>query len=164
MPTLIVLRHAKSDYPPGVCDHDRPLSARGERNAATIADHLAPHIPPYASVGVAVSSALRAQETWAIVASSLSRPVQVWTDRQLYLAEPEDILDVSRCFTTDVGIVVGHNPGLAELVERAHSGQGVGFEHGRQPFRTSTFAVVNVIGSGWGQYRDMVCTSIVTCR
>ena len=26
---LVVLRHAKSAYPPGVVDHDRPLAPRG---------------------------------------------------------------------------------------------------------------------------------------
>ena len=29
--TLLLLRHAKSDYPAGVADHDRPLAARGVR-------------------------------------------------------------------------------------------------------------------------------------
>jgi hypothetical protein len=31
--TLLLLRHAKSDYPQGVVDHDRPLAPRGEREA-----------------------------------------------------------------------------------------------------------------------------------
>ena len=32
--TLVLLRHAKSAYPPGVADHGRPLASRGEREAA----------------------------------------------------------------------------------------------------------------------------------
>ena len=28
--TLLLLRHAKSDYPDGVADHERPLAARGD--------------------------------------------------------------------------------------------------------------------------------------
>ncbi len=38
---LILIRHAKSDYPPGVPDHDRPLNARGLRDAPRIGAWLA---------------------------------------------------------------------------------------------------------------------------
>ena len=31
--TLVLLRHAKSAYPDDVADHDRPLNARGRRDA-----------------------------------------------------------------------------------------------------------------------------------
>ncbi|HUB57091.1 MAG TPA: histidine phosphatase family protein, partial [Mycobacterium sp.] len=31
--TLVLLRHAKSAYPNGVPDHDRPLAPRGRREA-----------------------------------------------------------------------------------------------------------------------------------
>ena len=32
--TLVLMRHGKSGYPPGVADHDRPLADRGRREAA----------------------------------------------------------------------------------------------------------------------------------
>ena len=37
---LILLRHAKSDYPAAVADHDRPLAPRGEREAALAGEWL----------------------------------------------------------------------------------------------------------------------------
>ena len=33
--TLVLMRHGKSGYPPGVADHDRPLADRGRREAVT---------------------------------------------------------------------------------------------------------------------------------
>ena len=38
--TLLLLRHAKSDYPAAVADHDRPLAPRGDREAALAGDWL----------------------------------------------------------------------------------------------------------------------------
>ena len=35
---LVLLRHAKSAYPHGVPDHDRPLAGKGRRNAAAAGD------------------------------------------------------------------------------------------------------------------------------
>ena len=40
---LILLRHAKSDYPLGVPDHDRPLNERGRRDADAAGAWLAEH-------------------------------------------------------------------------------------------------------------------------
>ena len=39
--TLILLRHAKSDYPDGVADHERPLAKRGIREAALADEKVA---------------------------------------------------------------------------------------------------------------------------
>ena len=40
MPTLYLLRHAKSSWDdPGLADHDRPLAQRGRRNAEALAEH-----------------------------------------------------------------------------------------------------------------------------
>ena len=43
--TLLLLRHAKSDYPAGVADHDRPLAPRGVREAGLAGDWLRAHAP-----------------------------------------------------------------------------------------------------------------------
>ena len=45
MPTLALLRHAKSAYPAGVADHDRPLNARGRRDAPVAGRLLAQFLP-----------------------------------------------------------------------------------------------------------------------
>src|SRR6478609_1619971 len=61
--TLILLRHAKSAYPPGVADHERPLAPRGEREAALAGDWLRAHAP--AVDAVLCSTATRTRQTLA---------------------------------------------------------------------------------------------------
>ena len=62
--TLVLLRHAKSGYPGGVRDHDRPLADRGRHEGALAGDWLRRHVPPVDEV--LCSTALRAQQTVAV--------------------------------------------------------------------------------------------------
>lgn len=154
MRTLILLRHAKSDYPPGVADHERPLSERGVANARTIAGELRTFLPGSSSVGVAVSTARRARETWSAVATDLPRVDRRWDDAALYLAEPEEIAEVTQCFDTDIGIVVGHNPGL-EVLARSYPAADADIDlRLRTKFPTAAFAVI----------ANDTCEAFVTCR
>ena len=61
MRTLLLLRHAKSDYPAGVGDHDRPLAARGIREAGLAGDWLRAAAPPVDAV--LCSTATRTRQT-----------------------------------------------------------------------------------------------------
>ncbi len=168
MPTLILLRHAKSDYPPGVPDHDRPLSARGLANAARIGERLREHIPASATLGVAVSSAKRTQQTWEVVQADFERVDQqvdqCWDDSALYLAQPAAIVEASRCFGTDVGIVVGHNPGLEELALSIPGRAGAASQIAVK-FPTAAFAVIHIAGDDW-EYSidDARLEAFMTCR
>lgn len=165
MQRLILLRHAKSAYPPGVPDHDRPLNARGRRNAATIAHRLSPFVMTDSRVVAAVSTATRAQETWAIVNQALN--VDHWYDRSLYLADPSTLLEVVSVMDADVGIIVGHNPGLEELARL-----GAGSDEVRdvvsghrlaEKFPTSAFAVLETQTHEW--HIDLLtCTGFGVCR
>src|SRR3954467_9521492 len=71
--TLLLLRHAKSDYPTGVADHERPLAPRGEREARLAGDWLRAHAP--AVDAVLCSSATRTRET--LVRTRIDAPVNV---------------------------------------------------------------------------------------
>ncbi len=165
MHRLIVLRHAKSDYPPGVGDHDRPLSDRGLRNAQTIAGRLRLHLPEDASVSAAVSTAARAQRTWEVVQQGLSIPS--WSDRTLYLAEPLILLEVASAFETDIGVIVGHNPGLEELARSARGARQVQDMKTsialREKFPTSAFAVLDSPAGVWAM-GHLTCTAFAVCR
>ena len=120
---LILIRHAKSDYPPGVRDHDRPLNARGMRDAPRIGAWLAARHDP-ASAGVTcvlVSSAKRAQLTWLLASSAMGATTSTWIDSE----EPRIYESDSRVLSTVIGelrescdsaVLVGHNPGLDDLV------------------------------------------------
>lgn len=133
MPTLVLVRHAKSAYPDGVPDHDRPLNERGERESQVMARRLGERFPDLDLV--LVSTARRAQQTWAPLS-------QVWpgvTHRDsgdLYLASASALRSqvASLPVTADVVAMVGHNPGMEELAT-VLSGVPV-------TLKTSTFAIL----------------------
>ena len=77
MATLILLRHAKSDWSGGGADLDRPLAKRGRRQAAEAGRWLAANVP---GIDLAVvSPATRAGSTWKVVAGELDGPTTVST-------------------------------------------------------------------------------------
>lgn len=119
---LVLMRHAKSDYPPGVADHDRPLSARGRRDAAVASDWLRQHRARLVTgeLTVLVSSATRAQETWAIAGAGLV--ASFTTEPRLYEACVSTIIDVATAYREGTVMVVGHNPTLEDCVRHLAAG------------------------------------------
>jgi phosphohistidine phosphatase len=122
--TLLVLRHAKSDWPDGVPDHERPLARRGRREAPLVGRWLREHGP--APDLVVCSTAVRARQTWELVAAELPPPPEVRLDKRMYEASAAELLSVvvetpDRVSTL---LVVGHNPGLEELAHLLTAGQG----------------------------------------
>ncbi len=118
MPDIFLIRHAKSEYPPGIPDHDRPLSARGRLDAAVAATWLEQSgmvAGPWMAV---VSDARRALDTWAILASGMPthgnsadrQSVAVRAD--LYEAGVGTVLEIINQNSAAVQslILVGHNP------------------------------------------------------
>ena len=65
------------------------------------------------------SPAQRTRETWALVAAELDGAPDAVFDDRVYAAEPEELLDVVRDLpdTADTALLIGHNPGVVELVE-----------------------------------------------
>src|SRR5262249_60023718 len=85
--TLLLMRHAKSSYPPGVADHDRPLAPRGIREAGLAGDWLrtnAPHID-----AVLCSTATRARRT--LTDTGIDATVRY--SERLYDATPGTMID-----------------------------------------------------------------------
>ena len=124
MPTLHLLRHAKSDWgDAGLSDHDRPLSVRGRRAAAAMAGHLrqAGVTPDL----VLCSTARRAVDTLAAVRAALPDGVVVETSAELYAAAADQLLERLRQVPprSSTVLLVGHNPGLEELALRL-AGEG----------------------------------------
>lgn len=119
MKTLLVLRHAKSSWKhPETSDHDRPLNKRGKRDAPRMgklvaAERLRPDV-------IVSSTAKRARRTADEVAQHAGYKGAVQLDRHLYLASPDEIVDVLRAVAGGARrvMVVGHNPGLEDLVAR----------------------------------------------
>ncbi|MHA3020076.1 SixA phosphatase family protein [Mycobacterium sp. BMJ-28] len=111
MKTLILLRHAKSDYPSGVPDHDRPLAPRGIREAALAGDWLRAHAPGIDSV--LCSTATRTRQTLA--RTEIDAPVQ-FVDR-LYDATPGIALAEINGVDDEIGtlLLIGHEPVMSSL-------------------------------------------------
>jgi CHAD domain-containing protein/phosphohistidine phosphatase SixA len=117
--TLLVLRHAKSSWDsdaPG--DFARPLAGRGRKDAPRIGTWMKRHqlLPDH----VVSSPALRARETTEAVCAGLEYPAQrIQWDKRLYLADLDTLLQViHECpRKRHALLLVGHNPGMDELVE-----------------------------------------------
>ena len=122
MKTLTLLRHAKSGWDDGVQrDFDRPLNPKGRRAAQTIGRHLRREGLTFDHV--VASPAQRVVETMAEVeagygASLSPGPESISWDKRLYLAPAETLLDVIRELPDAHArvLLVGHNPGLEDLV------------------------------------------------
>ena len=116
MRTLLLMRHAKSDWSiPELSDHDRPLNERGQRAAPRMARHLAAQ---EISVDVILaSSACRVQQTISLMQNAWSGHAEVITEPSLYLASPHQIASSIQSLHDSwmSGMVVGHNPGMLAL-------------------------------------------------
>lgn len=118
MKTLLLLRHAKSSWSgDGVTDFDRLLNERGQKDAPRMGELLARQelVPDL----IITSAAKRAAATAKRVAAAAGYEGEIRRSEQLYLAEPEDYITVARQVDDQVNclLLVGHNPGIEELVE-----------------------------------------------
>jgi phosphohistidine phosphatase len=142
MKTLLVLRHAKSSWSdPARDDHERPLNERGRRDAPRMGDLVREYrlIPDL----IISSDAVRAQLTAEAVAEAARYAGQILLDRRLYVASPADILSLLQTVreNAETIMIVGHNPGLEELVEHL-TGE-------RQDLPTATLAQIELPIDHW---------------
>lgn len=154
MRTLLLMRHAKSDYPAGVPDHDRPLAPRGERDADAAASWIASAYPRLDEV--AVSPARRAQQTWARVARHVDAR-RVREDPRIYEDWGSALRDVMAAFSEEasIALVVGHNPGIEEFaVTLSQGGDPSARTRLLTKYPTSGIAVLLVPGS-WERPGDV---------
>jgi phosphohistidine phosphatase len=117
---LLLLRHAKSDWPEGVADHDRPLAKRGLRDAPVVGRWLG--VSGYTPDAVVCSTARRARQTWELASAALAAAVPeaaplVTYEARVYEATVLGLLMLVREFSPSwrTALIVGHNPGMAEL-------------------------------------------------
>lgn len=113
--TLILLRHAKSDWSGALPDVDRPLAERGHAQAPLAGRWLASHA---GTIDLAVvSPARRARETWELVSAELVPAPPARFDERVYAASADQLLAIVREAPADVRalILVGHNPGMEQL-------------------------------------------------
>ncbi|UXA12101.1 histidine phosphatase family protein [Mycobacterium sp. SMC-8] len=151
--TLLLLRHAKSDYPDGVVDHDRPLAARGVREGALAGDWIRTNVG--AVDAVLCSTATRTRQT--LERTGIIAPVQ-YVDR-IYDATPgiviEEINAVPTRFGGDVStlLVIGHEPVMSSLalgLAANPDADNSAYQAVSAKFPTSAVAVLRT-GAAWEQ-------------
>lgn len=141
MKSLLVMRHAKSDWSAeGLEDFDRPLNKRGRKDVPRVARFLA-------AIGlpdlVLSSPAVRANQTAVGLIEGLGNGPQLATDSRLYGASPETLAAVlaATAGAAETVLLVAHNPGLEEWL---HQLTGA---HITLP--TATLARVDFPGDTW---------------
>ncbi|MBB5697068.1 SixA phosphatase family protein [Sphingomonas yantingensis] len=156
MPSLTLLRHAKSSWDDTVTrDFDRPLNTRGRRAAVVVGTWMKRE--GLAFDHIVASPAVRVIETLEGVIEGYGQPIAPDWDKRIYLASSATLLDLVREFPVDCehALMVGHNPGLEDLV------LGLVAETGGSPLRgeveakypTAAVAVLRWDG-GWADARE----------
>ncbi len=118
MKKVYLIRHAKSSWEePWSKDHDRPLAPRGLRDAPKMGKRLKSEgICPDKIIS---STALRAQETANLIAKEIKFPVKkIEFEEGLYHASAGTYLQFiqRQDNKTDCIFLIGHNPGMNDLI------------------------------------------------
>ncbi|MGG2461306.1 SixA phosphatase family protein [Streptomyces sp. RGM 3693] len=157
---LIVLRHAKSAWPEGVPDHERPLAGRGRRDAPAAGQWL--RQKRYTPDVVICSTSRRTRETWDRVAAELRPPrtpptglpaPEVVFEPRVYQASASTLLQVVRALPDRwrTALLIGHQPGVQDLVvSLAGGGDDDALAGARGKFPTAAVAVLTLPG-GWAR-------------
>ena len=154
MKTLLVLRHAKSSWDdPALDDHERPLNTRGRRDAPRMGEFVREYglIPDV----VISSDALRARLTAESVAEAAGYTGEIVLDSRLYMAGPADILSLLPRVreNAETVMIVGHNPGLEQLVEQL-TGE-------RQDLPTAALAQIGLPIDEWRDFKRWMRGTLV---
>ncbi len=147
MKTLLILRHAKSSWKDlTVTDHDRPLNKRGKRDAPRMGRWLRMHdLRPDLIVS---STARRAFTTAVAVADEVGYSQPVTATRDFYHADPSEYIEYLKGVSAEAPciMVVGHNPGMEELIAQLGGGYEV--------MPTGTVAYFSLPIASWSEIND----------
>lgn len=124
MKTLLLLRHAKSDWDDSsLRDFDRPLADRGKRDAPRMGRALKERGP--APELIVSSPAARAKATAEAAIKSGGFTADLQFDEGIYDASTPELLRIVRRLPDERSCVlmVGHNPGFEGLVNRLSGAQ-----------------------------------------
>ena len=157
MKLLGLFRHAKSDWHDARArDFDRPLNARGRRGAAIMGKHIVAY-----GIGwqrIIASPAARVAQTIEIASKSARPKLPVEWDRRVYLASSVNLADLLReqADTVESVLMVGHNPGLEDLIFDLvpDDGNSPLRDAVEEKFPTATFAVLELAIDHWSELAD----------
>ena len=142
MPTLYLLRHAKSSWADeSMRDFDRPLASRGREACGVIGAFIEEKGIDFDLV--LVSTAVRTRETIELVKDRAKFRGEVRYDERIYEATTSQLLEVISEVDDDREsvLLVGHNPGIEDLLALL-TGQ-------RVDVTTATFARIEINAPKW---------------
>ncbi|RVU29982.1 SixA phosphatase family protein [Neptunomonas marina] len=115
MRLLTLVRHAKSSWKdPDLTDYERPLNKRGRRDLPHAAQRCKAQLPPPDII--IASGAVRTWITATAIHQHFGLAVPLIEDDSLYLASAEAMAALLMGQSDHHVMLVGHNPGLTELV------------------------------------------------
>ena len=119
MKTLLLLRHAKSDWDDmRLRDIERPLAKRGLHDAPSMGKALKKQgiVPEL----ILCSPAIRAQETLALFTEAAGLEAKVEFEQNIYEASAAELMKIVRHLADEYAsvLMVGHNPGFENLLSR----------------------------------------------
>jgi phosphohistidine phosphatase len=131
MKTVLLLRHAKSDWSnPALDDFERPLAKRGLRDAPLIGQVIAKtkSVPEL----IISSPAERARQTAELVAETCSYDNSFEWDASFYGGGSEDLISALSRLPNTVNhvMLVGHNPTMEETAADLLNPSGTGWNDG----------------------------------
>ena len=157
MKMLGLFRHAKSDWNDArLRDFDRPLNKRGRRGAALMGAHIRDYRPNWGRI--IASPAVRVTQTIEIAAEFAGSSPPINWDRRIYLASSVNLIELLReqANELDAIIMVGHNPGLEDLIFDLVPDDGSSplRDLVEEKFPTAAFAVIELPVDHWAEVHE----------
>jgi phosphohistidine phosphatase len=157
MKTLILLRHAKSGYDdPLLRDFDRPLNDRGRRAAMRVGQWLGAAIKrgemPDPAL-VFASPAVRVRQTIEGLEAGMNRPLAPVYESRIYLSSSATLVELCAGFSDDhaSAMLVGHNPGLEDLLLELVPPGGALRAEAELKYPTAALARLDIAIDRWAQ-------------
>jgi phosphohistidine phosphatase len=151
MKTLLVMRHAKSDWGAAIGDdHERPLARRGVKAARRMGRFIADEgVAPDLVIS---STAVRARITAELAAEAGDWGCPIITTEAFYASDAESVLE--RVGETEAGVerllIAGHEPTSSALVTWLIGG-------GRVRLPTAAVACLDLPHGGWADLAPGTC-------
>ena len=141
MKTLILMRHAKSNWSGDLSDFDRPLNERGITSARAFGNWLRANdlLPDF----TLVSAAKRTVETF----DELKINCAFEKKKKLYLATLEEIFHQIRQVDANRLLLICHNPGISEFSQEILSEWPIGSEF--ESFPTCSTCIIDFDIADW---------------
>ena len=119
--TLLIMRHAKSDWETGEADHERPLNAKGRRQSPSMGNNI--RKLNFTPDLILSSDSVRTKETWQFAEPNLSKDIEgdlnIQFLAELYAPSIGSFQSAAANVPDSIEklMMLSHNPGCDMVVE-----------------------------------------------